>query len=188
MRINLLPLEYRPHPRVTFLNLIILLAGVFLVLGAGYMAVNEYLRFNSLNAEIGQLQQRLDSYQQSLIEYQRFEVIKQQIDKKHQEIKNITGLYLPLPVILRSVAGAIPENVWLNKLEIKPDGKVIMGGQSIIFPIIGDMLNNINSLSIVQSSRLLNISTTEVKEYNEILYNFGLELETRKENNKNAKN
>jgi Tfp pilus assembly protein PilN len=188
MKINLLPLEYRPRPQVTFLNLIILLAGTFLVLGSSYIAVNEYIRFNSLTAEIGQLQQRLDSYQQALLEYQRFEMIKQQIDKKHQEITKITGLYQPLPVILRSLAGAIPESIWLTKLDINPDGKVVMGGQAIIFPLIGDMLNNLNALPTVQSSKLLNISTTEVKEYNQIFYNFGLELETRKENNNNAKN
>jgi Tfp pilus assembly protein PilN len=188
MKINLLPLDYRPRPQVTLLNLIILLSAVFLVIIISGMAISEFIKFQGLNNETILLQQQLDSSKQALAEFQKFADLKQQIDQKHQEVLRITDLYQPMPKLFRAIAGAIPDNLWLTKFNITADGKISIEGQTISFSLVGDFLNQLNELPIVSSSKLKTITANDVSDYNTVLYNFAVDLETRKENNNNAKN
>jgi Tfp pilus assembly protein PilN len=187
MKINLLPLQYRPLTQVTLVNLIMLFAGVFLVIGVCIMGGNEFIKYQSLNTTTTQLQEQLKNYQQSLVEFQKFETLKEQIDKKHQEIDKIAVLYQPMPTVIKAIASAVPDNLWLTKFNIATDGKVTIEGQAMLFSLVGDFLNNLNELPIISSSNLKTITTTDVTDYNAVLYKFAFELETRKESNNNAK-
>lgn len=182
MKINLLPIQYRPQPQVTFTNLIILLAGVILILGVGFLAVNQFLRYQWLIAEAERYRTQLDSYQQSLVEFDKFQLLKRQIETKQAEVRKITDSYQPFASIFRSVAAAVPENVWLTRVAAAPDGKLTIEGRAMLFSLVGDFQNNLNALPIIQASKVRSFSQSEKQ------YLFNLELQTVKEPGNNGQN
>ncbi len=182
MKINLLPVQYRPQPQVTFTNLVILLAGVILILGVGFLAVNEFLQHQWLTAESERYRTQLDSYQQSLVEFDKFQLIKRQIETKQAEVRKISDSYQPLALILRAVAAEVPENVWLTRFTVTPDGKLTIEGRAMLFSLVGDFQNNLNDLPIIQASKVRSFSQSEKQ------YLFNLELQTVKEPRNNGQN
>lgn len=176
MRINLLPLEFRPKQQVTLLNLIILLGGIVLFIASAGFGVFEYFSYQESIKKLASLEQQITFLQPQMDEVRRLEQTQAELIKLQNEIDQIRSFYQPQLEIFNSLAVIMPGNVWLEELIIDHTGKVIVTGQSLNIPSIGNFLNKINIGEFYQSTSLKEIKMEDDDDL--ISYQFNLEMVT----------
>ncbi len=176
MRINLLPLEFRPRQQVTFLNLIILFGCIVLFMASVGFGVYEYFHYQESIKELASIEQQIAFLQPQMDEVRKLEQTQGQLIKLQQEINKIRGFYQPHLQIFNSLATIMPGNIWLEELIIDHTGKVTVTGQSLNIPMIGNYLNKINISEFYQSTSLKEIKMEDDDDF--ISYQFNLEMVT----------
>ncbi|NLW48893.1 MAG: hypothetical protein GXY86_16385 [Firmicutes bacterium] len=176
MRINLLPLEFRPKQQVTLLNLMILFGGVILLLGSAGFGVFEYFNYQESTRKLASIDQQITFLQPQMDEVRRLEQTQAELIKLQREIEQIRGFYQPQLEIFNSLARIMPGNIWLEELIIDHTGKVVVTGQSLNIPSIGNFLNQINIGEYYQSTSLKEIKKEEDNDFTS--YQFNLEMVT----------
>lgn len=176
MRINLLPLEFRPRQQVTLLNLMILFGGIVLFLASAGFGVFEYFNYQESTQKLASVEQQITFLQPQMDEVRRLEQTQAELIKLQREIKQIRGYYQPQLEIFNSLAGIMPGNIWLEELIIDHTGNVAVTGQSLNIPSIGNFLNQINIGEFYQSTSLKEIKKEEDDSFTS--YKFNLEMVT----------
>ena len=176
MRINLLPLEFRPKKQVTFLNILVLLGGVFLFIVALGFGVYQYFDYQDSIKKLATIEQQITFLRPQMEEVRRLEGIQAELLKFQREIDQIRGFYQPQLEIFDSLARVMPSNIWLEELIIDHKGEVTVLGQSLDIPLIGNFLNRINLSEFYQSTSLKEIKLEDNDEF--ISYQFNLKMAT----------
>ncbi len=176
MRINLLPLEFRPKQQVTFLNIMILLGGIVVFLASIGFGVYEYFNYQESIRELASIEQQILFLRPQMDEVRKLEQTQAELIKLKQEISKIKGFYQPQLEIFNSLATVMPGSIWLEELIIDYTGKVAVSGQSLNIPLIGNFLNRINLGEFYQSTSLKEISLEDSDHYNS--YRFNMEMVT----------
>ncbi|MGE5604959.1 MAG: PilN domain-containing protein [Bacteroidota bacterium] len=176
MRINLLPLEFRPKQQVTFLNIMILLGGIIVLLASIGFGIYEYFNYQDSIQKLALIEQQITFLQPQMEEVRKLEQTQTELLKLQQEIDKIRSFYQPQLEIFNGLAVFMPGNIWLEELSIDPQGKVVVFGQSLNIPLIGNFLNQINHSEYYQSTSLKEIKLEEDDAL--ISYQFNLEMVT----------
>lgn len=176
MRINLLPLEFRPKQQVTFLNLLILLGGVCLFIASVGFGIYEYLNYQESIQKLASIEQQIVFLQPQMEEVRKLEQTQSELIKLQGEFEKIRGLYQPQLEIFNSLAVIMPGNIWLEEIIVDSTGKVTVSGQSLDIPLIGNFLNKINSGEFYQSTSLKEIKLADNDDV--ASYQFNLEMLT----------
>lgn len=176
MRINLLPLEFRPKPQITFSNLMVLLGGIAVFLGSIGFCGYEYFNYQGSIRELASIEQQIVFLQPQMDEVRKLEQTQAELIKFQQEISKIRGFYQPQLEIFNSLAIVMPGSIWLEELIIDHTGKVNVSGQSLNIPLIGNFLNRINLSEFYQSTSLKEIKLEDNNDYTS--YQFNMEMET----------
>lgn len=176
MRINLLPLEYRPQKQVSFSNFLILFGCVcFCIVSVGFGAY-EYFNYQESIQKLASIEQQITFLQPQMEEVRRLEQAQAELLRLQGEFKKIRGFYQPQLEIFNSIATIMPGNIWLEQLKIDQAGKVTVFGQSLDIPLIGNFLNKINNGEFYQSTSLNEIRMENEEKF--ISYRFNLEMVT----------
>ena len=176
MRINLLPLEFRPKQQVTLLNLIILFGGFVVLIASAGFGVFEYFCYQESRNKLASLEQQITFLQPQMDEVRRLEQIQTELIKFQKEINQIRSFYQPQLEIFNSLAVIMPGDVWLEELTIEHSGNVVVTGQSLNIPSIGNFLNKINIGEFYQSTSLKEIKMEDKDDL--ISYQFNLKMVT----------
>ena len=176
MRINLLPLEFRPKQQVTLLNLLILFGGIVLLIASAGFIIFEYFSYQESIRKLASVEQEITFLQPQMDEVRRLEQTQAELIKLQQEIEQIRGFYQPQLEIFNSLARIMPGNIWLEELIIDHTGNVAVTGQSLNIPSIGNFLNQINLGEFYQSTLLKEIKMEEDDDLTS--YQFNLEMVT----------
>ncbi len=176
MRINLLPLEFRPKQQVTFLNLMILLGGVLLFIASVGFGIYEYLNYQESTQKLAAIEQQIVFLQPQMEEVRKLEQTQAELIKLQGEIEKIRGFYQPQLEIFNSLATIMPGNIWLEELIVDHSGNVVVIGQSLDIPLIGNFLNQINISEFYQDTSLKEIKMEDKDDF--ISYQFNLEMVT----------
>lgn len=178
MRINLLPLEFRPKQQVTFLNLLILLAGILLVIAAVGFGIYEYFNYQESTKNLASIEQQITFLQPQMEEVRYLEQTQAELIQLQQEINQIRGFYQPHLEIFNSLATIMPGNVWMEEIIIDHSGKATVTGRSLDIPLIGNFLNRINIGEFYQNTTLKEIKLEDKDDVTS--YQFNLEMVTGK--------
>ena len=176
MRINLLPLEFRPKQQVAFLNIMILLGGIFIFVASVGFGVYEYFNYQESIQKLALIEQQIAFLQPQMDEVRKLEQTQGELIKFQGEIHKIKGFYQPQLEIFNSLAIVMPGSIWLEELIIDHSGKVTVSGRSINIPLIGDFLNKINLSEFYQSTSLREIRLEDDDNYSS--YQFNMEMLT----------
>lgn len=176
MRINLLPLEFRPKQQVTLLNILILLGGIFVFVASAGFGIYEYFNYRESVEKLASIEQQITFLQPQMDEVRRLEQTQAELLKLQKEIDQIRNFYQPQLEIFNSLAIVMPGNIWLEELIIDHAGKVIVTGQSLNIPSIGNFLNEINIGEFYQSTTLKEIKMEDDDDL--ASYQFNLEMAT----------
>jgi Tfp pilus assembly protein PilN len=176
MRINLLPEEYRPKPQVRLGSLVLLMAIGLLVVGAWVMAGIAFFSHQSLAGQSAQLAEQIRDYQSQLAEARQKEALFAEVEKLRQDVEQMRGLYQEPSLILRRIASAMPDDVWMTDLAVNAGGGVQIGGGSVVFPQLGTFLDRLNQLQYFKKTRLKDVR--QQKEEQLASYQYTLEMTT----------
>lgn len=176
MRINLLPLEFRPKQQVTFANIMILLGGISVFIASIGFGVYEYFNYRESIKRLASIEQQILFLQPQMDEVRKLEQTQADLIKFREEINKIRGFYQPQLEIFNSLALVMPGGIWMEELIIDHSGKVIVSGKSLNFPLIGNFLNEINLSKFYQSTSLKEISLEDNDDYTS--YRFNVEMLT----------
>lgn len=176
MRINLLPLEFRPKQQVTFSNIMILLGGIFVFIASIGFGVYEYFNYQESIQKLASIEQQILFLQPQMDEVRQLEQTQAELIKFQGEINKIRGFYQPQLEIFNSLALVMPGGIWMEELIIDHSGKVIVSGKSLNIPLIGNFLNKINLSEFYQSTSLKEISMEDNDDYTS--YQFNMEMLT----------
>lgn len=176
MRINLLPLEFRPKQQVTFSNLLILLGGIFFFTIAAGFGVYEYFNYYDSLQKLAAIEQQITFIQPQMEEVRELEQTQAELLKLQGEFEKIRGFYQPQLEIFNSLAIVMPGSIWLEELIIEHTGNVKVTGESLNIIPIGNFLNSINLNEFYQSTTLKEIKLEENEDL--ISYQFNLEMVT----------
>lgn len=176
MRINLLPLEFRPKQQITFLNILILLGGIVLIIGSVGFGAYEYFNYQESVKELASIEQRIVFLQPQMDEVRHLEQTQTELIRLQQEINQIRGFYQPHLDILNSLATIMPGNVWMEEIIIDHSGKVTVSGRTLDIPLIGNFLDRIKIGEFYQNTTLKQIKLEDEDDVTS--YRFDMEMVT----------
>jgi Tfp pilus assembly protein PilN len=178
MRINLLPEQYRPEPVVNPLRLSILIVGAVLIFVAGIWLFVQSSQLQTEKQMLAAVGQQIDSYQSTIQEIKQYETKLQILKQRLGEIDRIKSAYLQYPFVLKKLAGALTDDMWLSSLNMPPLGTVTINGKSLVFTNISGLVKNLNETAGLSGIKLSNV-TSDSSESNTVkLYSFSLKLKT----------
>jgi Tfp pilus assembly protein PilN len=179
MRINLLPEQYRPEPAVNPLRLSILIVGAVLIFIAGIWLFVQSSQLQTEKQILAGVNQQIDSYQSTIQEIKQYETKLQILKQRLDEIEKIKTAYLQYPSVLKKLAGALTDDMWLSSVNMPPLGTVTINGKSLIFTNISGLVKNLNETSGLSNVKLANVSSDAQGEGDVAeLYSFSLKLKT----------
>lgn len=176
MRINLLPVEYRPQPALS-LPRVLLITGlsVFLCATLVFCGFN-YFQLKNLEEQYDTLVEQIAVYDRAIAEIEEIEAFIARVRRWETEVAEIDRLYHPGRAIFWSLAAALPDEIWLTEVAVSGEEKLTIRGDSLNLTVMGRFLQNINQNPLFQASSL-----KEVREniYGEVIsYQFEVEIET----------
>jgi Tfp pilus assembly protein PilN len=175
MRINLLPLEYRPKPLVELWRVLLITAAIVVLLASLAFLGWNYYTCNTLAERISVLEGQIAVYDPAMAELEGLEVFIAKVRQWEKEMEGIRSLYPQHQQFLWSLATALPQEVWLTKVEIEPEKKLIVKGNTMNFRAMGQLLENINGVAFFKSSAIKEIK--EITSDKIIFYEFEIEIE-----------
>ena len=179
MRINLLPEQYRPEPAVNPLRLSMLIVGAVLIFIAGIWLFVQSSQLQMEKQILAGVSQQIDSYQLTIQEIKQYETKLQILKQRLGEIEKIKTAYLQYPSVLKKLAGALTDDMWLSSVNMPPLGMVTINGKSLIFTNISGLVNNLNETSGLSNVKLANVTSDDPGEGDVVkLYSFSLKLKT----------
>lgn len=174
MRINLLPLEYRPKPLVEPRRVFLITVAIIVLLASLAFFGWNYLTCNALAERITVLEGQIAVYDPALAELEGLEAFIAKVRQWESEMEGIRGLYPQHQQLLWSLATALPPEVWLTEVDITSGEKLTVKGNTMNFRAMGRLLENINGVVSFQSSVIKEIR--EVKREEVAFYEFELEI------------
>lgn len=174
MRINLLPLEYRPRPLVELRRVFLLTGAIIFLLASLVFLGWNYLTCNSLAERIATLEGQIAVYDPAMAELEGIEAFIEKVRQWEREVEKIGGLYPPHQQFFWSLAATVPQEIWLTEVEITPEDSLTIKGNSLNFRAMGRLLENINGVAFFQSSFLRKVQ--EITRNEITLYQFEVEI------------
>jgi Tfp pilus assembly protein PilN len=180
MRINLLPEQYRPEPAVNPLRLAIFIAGAVLIFVAGIWILIQSSRLQTEKQLLAGIEQQIESYRPTLLEIKQYETKLAVLKQRLGEVEKIKAAYRQYPFILRKLAGALTEDMWLSSVSMPPLGTVTISGKAVIFTNISGLVQNLNETPGLANVKLSSVTSEEPngEESPAKLYSFSLKLKT----------
>ncbi len=176
MRINLLPEEYRPKPRIQALSFIILLIMAATVVIGWAFAFYAYYNNQVLTAQSEEMSIQLKDLKSQVEEAEQRDKMVAEIKKLQKDAAQINALYQPSSDVLRKLASVIMDDMWLADVSIEKSGKVKVSGSSIVFPQIGTYLDRLIQQRYFKNPRMIQMRREKEEQLN--VYRFTLETET----------
>lgn len=143
MRVNLLPVEYRPQPLFDSKRIFIVALASFLVVcslgGAFFLFLQAQYARDTL-AAVTQQREALET------ERQKVEAVEKRVtdlQKRLDDVANIKKSYPNYVTYLNTFGNALGAEVWLRNTSFSA-GQVSLEGSSLSFAIIGDLLKNLS--------------------------------------------
>jgi Tfp pilus assembly protein PilN len=180
MRINLLPEQYRPEPAVNPVRLSIFIVGAVLIFIAGIWTIIQSSKLQSEKQMLATVMQQIDSYQSTIREIESYEAKLKVLKQRLSEINKIKSAYLQYPFVLKKLAGALTEDMWLNSVNMPPLGTITINGKSLLFTNISGLVKNLNETPGLSDVKLSNVSAEDTGEENNLTktFSFSLKLKT----------
>ena len=176
MKINLLPQEFRPQPLVSPLRLGIIAGGLVLILAALSGVVWQYLVLKNEERMIANFSVQLNIRKASLEEVKDIEARLNKLKQRQAAIKKIIETYPEYSTLLKRLAGALRNDIWLTSVEASTDGFFTIRGETIFFNFIGDFLKGLSQSETYQLARLINVD--EVENDGVTTYSFQIDIKT----------
>lgn len=176
MRINLLPPEYRPQPIINPVRLGIMIIGSVACLVALGFGIYQYTTLHFNKVKLDNVKRELSSYDAYKAKLQEIDNLQAQVDVYKKELKQFEDLYQLHLQIMNGIAGSLSEQVWISKLTIAPDGKIMIEGGALDFVLVGSALEKLEMIKEISSCKLKEIKEVEAKELT--TYDFIIELNT----------
>lgn len=176
MKINLLPQEFRPQPLVSPVRLGIIIGGMVLILVALAGVVWQYLVLRNEERMIANYTVQLEIRKAALAEANDIEARLNKLKQRQAAINKIIETYPEYPVLLKTLVGALRNDVWLTSVEATTDGFFKIRGETLFFNFIGDFLKGLSQSETYQSARLINVD--EVDNDGVTTYSFQIDIET----------
>ncbi|TCL67432.1 Tfp pilus assembly protein PilN [Hydrogenispora ethanolica] len=178
MRIDLLPLEYRPQPPLSTFRLAVYILGVLLVLGLASGLVYLYFNHLTMAQQLQSTQEQLQMFQGSISAVKQAEQLNREVVEQKAQLEQIKQAYPDLRRILSGLARAVPENCWFTNLSIGSDGGMKLTGNTVSLSILGDLMFHINQLDSVQALKLNSVQQQTENSAALSIYAFNIEMNT----------
>jgi len=174
MKINLLPLEYRPQPAVKMKRLLILAGSSSMVFLSLLFAGLQFFMFSSTKTELTILEKDLVRTEAPLKRVAVVEERYQHFQKRQTEVVRITNQYQTHLQLLSEISLALSEDLWLNAVKVANDGKINIEGSSLEFSFIGDYLGRLGREESFGNAKLKEVN--EIEENGLSYYKFNIDL------------
>ncbi|HOJ77002.1 MAG TPA: PilN domain-containing protein [Bacillota bacterium] len=178
MRINLLPLEYRPQPLINPMRLVMMIIGSCLFFITILVSLFYYLNIQNSKVLLDGVNKELEILRPSEEKLNRVEQLASRIDKNKNEIEQIKNNYQNYVDNISNVVVSLPEQLWLRKFELNNNGKISIEGSTLDFVIVGHFLNRLEENDLFNKVKLNRIEETRAGEENNkmVYYNYSIEL------------
>ncbi len=147
-----------PRPGLPDLASLLLLAG--LVVGALAGLGHNFLLGRSLEnktAEVAEAQREVDELAPVIKEVEEFKAKKAELENKVQIVNNLKANQ-PGPVrIMDHVSRALPELLWLKRMEVGP-GKIVISGEAFNTNAVANFIENLDKVPVFQEPNLKDTS------------------------------
>lgn len=154
------------------LNLFLIIGGLLIgVLVVGVQWWVEASRLREQQEKNRVAQQEVTRLEAILKEVQEFENKKAQLEKKVKLIEALKANQRGPVRLMDEVSTALPDLLWLEKLEVKGN-LITIDGRALNPPAVANFLENLKRVSSFQEPKVRSINAAAVREAN--LYNFGL--------------
>lgn len=154
------------------LNLFLILGGLLIgILVVGVQWWVEASRLREQREKNRVAQQEVTRLEAILKEVQEFENKKAQLEKKVKLIEALKANQRGPVRLMDEVSTALPDLLWLEKLEVKGN-QITIDGRALNPPAVANFLENLKRVSSFQEPKVRSINAAAVREAN--LYNFGL--------------
>lgn len=175
MRINLLPLDYRPQPLLESKRILLITVASFLVCCSLFGTLYFYIQKSMTESNINNLTQQLNSLQSEKIKIENSEKRFTEIKKRLDEVDSIQKSYPPFILYLNKLANSLAPELWLKSIDFS-SGSIQINGDSLSFSMVGDMLRNLSKQQF-QSVRLTKVTEGNAESLK--FYEFSLEISTQ---------
>jgi Tfp pilus assembly protein PilN len=179
MRINLLPEQYRPEPAVNPLRLSVLIVGAVIIFIGGIWLFVQSSQLQTEKQLLAAVNQQIDTYQSTLQDIKQYETKLQVLKQRLGEIEKIKAAYLQYPFVLKKLAGALTDDMWLSSVNMPPLGTVTINGKSLVFTNISGLVKNLNETAGLSDVKLSSVTSEDSGEGDAVkLYSFSLKVKT----------
>ncbi len=174
MKIDLLPLEYRPQPALSIKEILILSGSCTLVFLALLFVGMQFMMLNATKAELNVVKQELKMTEAPMKKVLAAEQRYQQFQKRQTEVTKITNQYQTHLKLLDQIALALSEDLWLNTVKIAQDGMININGSALGFSLIGDYLGRLDKAEALGKAKLKEVN--QIEDEGLSYYKFNIDL------------
>lgn len=174
MRINLLPEQYRPEPLINPLRLTLMLVCGFLVFGSAIWLLLLSMQLGTEEQRIVSLDQQINNYKATLAQIDQYERRLTSLKERLGQVEKIKAAYFQYPFVLKRVAGALKDEMWVDSINMAALEAFQINGKSLIFPNIGGLLKNLQKLPELHDVKLTQLAAADVEDLE--VYDFAIKL------------
>lgn len=157
MKINLLPVEYRPQAAVSFPRLLFIIFFIVSIFGMACWLAGDWLAIGQVNSQLTEVTQDLQIYGQQYQNVQILEKEQADIKKKRQDINSIMQPFIPFEEVMGEISAPIPDKLWLNTVEIDSTNQISMTGETDRMNAIALYMMDLESSPVFMNTKLSTI-------------------------------
>lgn len=174
MRINLLPVQYRPEPLINPLRLTVMLVCGFLTFGTAIWLLILTMQLGTEKQRIATVEQQINNYKGTVQQIDQYEKRLASLKQRLAQVEKIKAAYFQYPFVLKRVAGSLKDEMWVDSIDMTALDSFQINGKSLIFPNIGGLLKNLQKLPDLHDVKLTQLAAADTADLE--VYNFAIKL------------
>jgi Tfp pilus assembly protein PilN len=166
IRINLLPRERVRRPAVAPRLLVALaLVAVLVAVAAATVVLNA--RIAGLKGELEEVTREIEQLKPRVAEVEALQRQIAEARRKEQLLRQLEALRIPWDEILIELRRIVPADVWLIRVEARPDGALTFNGFGLSYEAVARFMVNLDASPMFEGADL-NIVQRQVQEGREV--------------------
>ena len=166
IKINLLPRERVRRPAVAP-RLLVALAFVAVLVAVAVATVVLNARIAGLKSDLEAVTQEIEQLKPRVAEVEALQRQIAEARRKEQLLRQLEALRIPWDEILTELRRIVPADVWLIRVEARPDGTLTFNGFGLSYEAVARFMVNLDASPMFEGADL-NIVQKQVQEGREV--------------------